>query len=356
MSDVVSDSTQNTSDADLQAIAHFLKKLPGAGQGPKFAYNSAVSTALYQGDVSKVGALDYINNCAGCHLTSGKGYADTFPALAGNPVVNVDDPTSLIHIVLTGGMIPSTKVEPTHFTMPPFRDRLTDQEVANMLSFVRSNWRNRSSAVDVGQVAKLRATLAPPGSANPPQLAQLSSKGTAMTSSQSKARQAGDLAAPTGLGDNARRNISVAQTALVADFFALYIETKNLHWHMSSPHFCDDHLLLDEHGEQIFAATDDIAGRRRKMSGTTLRSVDHVARLQRLADNDAGFVTPQDMPAELREDNQRLTAEMRQCSTTSAASAATSLRPASSRLGSMRPNDAPGSCSRPGAPRSTPNR
>jgi alcohol dehydrogenase (quinone), cytochrome c subunit len=161
MSDVVFHSTQYMSDADLQAIAHFLKKLPPSGNDQKFAYDPAVGDALYKGDVAKVGALDYINNCAACHLTSGKGYADTFPALAGNPVVNAGDPSSLIHIVLTGGTIPSTKVEPTHFTMPPFHARLTDQEIADLLSFIRSSWGNNAPAVDVGLVAKLRATLVP---------------------------------------------------------------------------------------------------------------------------------------------------------------------------------------------------
>lgn len=123
------------------------------------------------------------------------------------------------------------------------------------------------------------------------------------------------LATPTDLGADATREISAALTALLADVFALYIKTKNFHWHMSGPHFRDYHLMLDEQGEQIFAMTDDIAERARKIGGTTLRSIGHIARVQRLLDNDADFVTPDDMLAELREDNLQLVAIMRQLHT-----------------------------------------
>ncbi|CZT37150.1 Dps family protein [Rhizobium sp. 9140] len=111
------------------------------------------------------------------------------------------------------------------------------------------------------------------------------------------------LATPTGLGTNATADISGALTALLADVFALYLKIKNFHWHMSGPHFRDYHLMLDEQGEQILAITDDIAERVRKIGGTTIRSVGHISRVQRLLDNDADFVTPADMLAELREDN-----------------------------------------------------
>jgi alcohol dehydrogenase (quinone), cytochrome c subunit len=168
MSDVVFDSTQHMTDADLKAIAHFLKKLPPSAGDHTFTYDQTVATALYHGDVSKTGALEYVNNCSACHLTSGKGYVDTFPALAGNPVVNAADPSSLIHIVLKGGTIPSTKAEPTHFSMPPFEARLSDQQVADVLSFIRSSWGNNAPAVDAAQVAKLRATLDPPTVAKSP--------------------------------------------------------------------------------------------------------------------------------------------------------------------------------------------
>jgi starvation-inducible DNA-binding protein len=117
---------------------------------------------------------------------------------------------------------------------------------------------------------------------------------------------------PSVLGANAVRDIAGAMNALLADVFALYIKTKNFHWHMSGPHFRDYHLLLDEHADQIFAITDDIAERVRKIGGTTLRSIGQISREQRLADNDADFVTPDDMLAELRDDNTRLAASMRE--------------------------------------------
>jgi starvation-inducible DNA-binding protein len=120
------------------------------------------------------------------------------------------------------------------------------------------------------------------------------------------------LGTPTDLSAEATRDLAPALTTLLADVFALYLKTKNFHWHMSGPHFRDYHLLLDEQGEQIFAMTDDIAERVRKIGGTTLRSIGHIHRLQRLADNDADYVTPMDMLAELRDDNQRLVMSMRE--------------------------------------------
>ena len=116
----------------------------------------------------------------------------------------------------------------------------------------------------------------------------------------------------SGLGPKAMRDISGALNALLADFFALYLKTKNFHWHVSGPHFRDHHLLLDEQADQLFATTDVIAERVRKLGGTTLRSIGHVARLQRVSDNDADYVTPLDMLAELREDNSQLAGRMRE--------------------------------------------
>ena len=116
----------------------------------------------------------------------------------------------------------------------------------------------------------------------------------------------------TDLPENATRDISPALNGLLADVFALYLKTKNFHWHMSGPHFRDYHLLLDEQSDQIFAMTDPIAERVRKIGGKTLRSIGHIARTQRLSDNDAEFVDPQDMLSELHDDNVRLTSEMRQ--------------------------------------------
>ena len=119
------------------------------------------------------------------------------------------------------------------------------------------------------------------------------------------------LATPTDLGADAVRDISAALNALLADMFALYLKTKNFHWHVSGVHFRDYHLLLDEQAGEIFATTDPIAERVRKIGGRTIHSIGQVARLQRLLDNDAEFVTPLDMLAELREDNKQLANEMR---------------------------------------------
>ena len=120
------------------------------------------------------------------------------------------------------------------------------------------------------------------------------------------------LATPTSLHSNAATDIAGALTALLADVFALYLKTKNFHWHMSGPHFRDYHLMLDEQGDQIFAMTDDVAERARKIGGTTIRSIGQISRVQRLLDNDADFVTPDDMLAELREDNLTLVSLMKE--------------------------------------------
>jgi len=120
------------------------------------------------------------------------------------------------------------------------------------------------------------------------------------------------LHTPTDLSADATRDISGALNLLLADMFALYLKTKNFHWHMSGPHFRDYHLLMDEQADQIFATTDSIAERVRKIGGSTLRSVGHIARLQRVLDNDAGYVTPLDMLAELRDDNKQLAARLRE--------------------------------------------
>ena len=123
-------------------------------------------------------------------------------------------------------------------------------------------------------------------------------------------RRQAALATSSDLGSEAVKNISGALNALLADVFALYVKTKNFHWHVSGPHFRDYHLLLDEQGSQIFGMTDDIAERARKVGGTTIRSIGHVARLQRLGDNDADYVDPHGMLAELREDNRAMLASM----------------------------------------------
>lgn len=130
--------------------------------------------------------------------------------------------------------------------------------------------------------------------------------------SAKEAHTLGRLGTPTDLKPEATRDISAALEGLLADVFALYLKTKNFHWHMSGRHFRDYHLLLDEHGDQIFAMTDPIAERARKIGGTTLRSIGQIARRQRILDNDADYVDPQDMLAELREDNKQLVSIMRE--------------------------------------------
>jgi starvation-inducible DNA-binding protein len=133
-----------------------------------------------------------------------------------------------------------------------------------------------------------------------------------MSATDTKSRRSAALHTPTDLTSNAAQDVAAGLNLLLADAFALYLKTKNFHWHMSGPHFRDYHLLLDEQSDQIFATTDALAERVRKIGGTTLRSIGHIARLQRVRDNDADFVTPHDMLAELREDNQQMVKRMRE--------------------------------------------
>jgi len=130
--------------------------------------------------------------------------------------------------------------------------------------------------------------------------------------SELEQRRAAPLATRTDLSRAAVKDISGAMNAILADVFALYLKTKNFHWHMSGPHFRDYHLLLDEHADQLFAMTDPIAERVRKLGGITLRSIGQISRTQRVLDNDAEYVEPLDMLAELAEDNKTLTARLRQ--------------------------------------------
>ena len=124
--------------------------------------------------------------------------------------------------------------------------------------------------------------------------------------------RAAPLATPTDLTRSATKDIAGAINAILADVFALYLKTKNFHWHMSGRHFRDYHLLLDEHGDQLFAMTDPIAERIRKIGGGTIKSIGHIARLQRVLDNDAEYVDPSDMIAELAEDNKTLAGRLRE--------------------------------------------
>src|SRR5947207_4798502 len=125
-------------------------------------------------------------------------------------------------------------------------------------------------------------------------------------------RRDAPLETRTDLEPSATRDVSAAMNAILADVFALYLKTKNFHWHMSGPHFRDYHLLLDEHAEQLFAMTDPVAERMRKIGGLTLHSIGQITRTQRLLDNDAEYVEPLDMLAELADDNKTLAARLRQ--------------------------------------------
>ncbi|WP_199100398.1 cytochrome c [Dyella sp. ASV21] len=156
MSDVVTHSTQYVSDEDLAAIAHFLKSLAPAREEAALNDDQATHAALASGNVGKAGAQLYVDNCATCHRTDGHGYGQVYPALAGNPVLNGADPASVIRLVLHGGTVPAGRDAPTQFSMPAFRDRLSDQQVAQLLTFVRSSWGNRSGAVRADQIRALR--------------------------------------------------------------------------------------------------------------------------------------------------------------------------------------------------------
>ena len=151
-------------------------------------------------------------------------------------------------------------------------------------------------------------TLHPLSKENPVKKPRPSDERTA----DAKKRQAAPLATPTDLKAAATRDIAGAMNAILADVFAMYLKTKNFHWHMSGPHFRDYHLLLDEQATQLYAMTDPIAERIRKLGGTTLRSIGHIARTQRVLDNDAAYVQPLDMLAELRDDNKTLAARLRE--------------------------------------------
>ena len=133
-----------------------------------------------------------------------------------------------------------------------------------------------------------------------------------MVSKDARERRTANLQTPTDLTEAATRDISAALNGLLADVFALYVKTKNFHWHVSGPHYRDYHLLLDEQADQIFAITDPIAERVRKVGGTTIRSIGHIAKLKRVLDNDADYVTALDMLSELRDDNKDLIGRMRE--------------------------------------------
>jgi len=157
MSDVVVHSMQYLSQDDLTAIARYLKSLQAVDpKDQPHQYDKQVAQALWKGDDSQRGASVYIDNCAACHRTDGHGYTRVFPALAGNPVLQTADATSLINIVLNGGTLPATHAAPSTFTMPAFAWRLSDQEVADVVSFIRGSWGNQGGPVKASDVADLR--------------------------------------------------------------------------------------------------------------------------------------------------------------------------------------------------------
>jgi len=135
---------------------------------------------------------------------------------------------------------------------------------------------------------------------------------TAAKTQELRDRQRAPLATPTDLTAEATRDVAGAMNAILADAFALYLKTKNFHWHLSGPHFRDYHLMFDEQADQIFAMTDPIAERVRKIGGPTIKSIGHISRLQRILDNDADYVDPADMLGELCEDNKALAARLRE--------------------------------------------
>jgi len=137
-------------------------------------------------------------------------------------------------------------------------------------------------------------------------------KNNSTKTAELRQRRDAPLATPTDLTRSATKDIAGAMNAILADVFALYLKTKNFHWHMSGPHFRDYHLLLDEHADQLFAMTDPIAERVRKIGGPTIKSIGQISRAQRVLDNDADYVDPADMLAEFAEDNKTLTARLRE--------------------------------------------
>src|SRR5450759_64641 len=168
MVEVVAKSTQYLTDHDLMAIAEYLKSLPPANdtdQGNadssiQESNASAATRALRAGDTGMRGSLVYLDNCNACHRSDGSGAKRTFPNLVKNEAVNAKDPISLIHIVLTGGSMPSTQTAPSAFAMPDFGWRLSDEEVADVLSFVRGNWGNHAAAVSPDEIGRVRKALA----------------------------------------------------------------------------------------------------------------------------------------------------------------------------------------------------
>lgn len=162
MNDVIVDSMQYMNDADLHAIAAYLKSLgPYDGKAPAFAYDAHLAKALYEGQAASPGARLYLDRCAACHSSNGKGYGKAFPALAGNPILQTSNPTSAIHIVLSGGAQPGTRAAPSALTMAPYASLLDDAQVAEVVSFIQTSWGNRGRPATAEQVARMRKNAEP---------------------------------------------------------------------------------------------------------------------------------------------------------------------------------------------------
>jgi mono/diheme cytochrome c family protein len=160
MGDVVVHSTQHLNDGDLQAVAAYLKTLPASErQVSSFKADPATAKALAAGEEGSRGAQLYVDNCSACHRTNGQGYERVFPKIAGNSSVLSEDPVSMIRLVLAGSKLPATAAAPSELGMPGFAWRLSDEEVAQLLTFIRSSWGNQAPAVKAEQVKELRATL-----------------------------------------------------------------------------------------------------------------------------------------------------------------------------------------------------
>ena len=160
MTDVVQHSAQYMSDADVIAMARYIKTLPSSDPAEKpYAYDDTAAHALRTGDASAPGAAVYRDNCTSCHRSDGRGYRGVFPALGGNPVLQGKDATSVIHVLLSGSALQGTKTAPSTFTMPAFGWRLSDQEVADVTNFVRTSWGNSGSTVTASDVARVRKTV-----------------------------------------------------------------------------------------------------------------------------------------------------------------------------------------------------
>jgi mono/diheme cytochrome c family protein len=161
MIDVVNNSTPYLSDGDLGAIAVYLKSLPASASQQAVTYNDATSTALRSGRATEPGATVYTGTCANCHGFDGKGFGPYTPALAGNPVVLDNDSSSLINLVLNGSNPLVVKGTPDSYRMPQFRQQFSDQEIADVVTFIRNGWGNQAPAVAATDVAKLRKSTDP---------------------------------------------------------------------------------------------------------------------------------------------------------------------------------------------------